>query len=226
MQSYHFSANPPRDSGDLTLSFCHLIAPVQPHCRLFFWYYYGNHNYLKIIDITFFNINAKANVENKVNAIMASHQSGIYVYALPNTTLTTAPCTRYISYEWLPRKRDKPHIGKLYPHDKMYINVPTKALSNTIPHGNPATSHLLVPKAKMPTTRKRVHANKRKWPANSFLMRPSNKATDSPIFRETTDWNHQLRKPRAFKHTTYPKVNTHIHTSKRVILCLVQSVMT
>ena len=89
-----------------------------------------------MILITFFNIHAKKKVAKKVNIVKTCHQRGMYVYAIPNNTLITAPCIKYISKEYFPRDANSLLLLIGWRHNEVYVNKPTTRLKAIIPNGN------------------------------------------------------------------------------------------
>lgn len=60
----------------------------------------------------------------------------MYVYAIPNNTLITAPCIKYISKEYLPKNVNNLLLFIGRRHNEEYINKPTTRLKAIIPNGN------------------------------------------------------------------------------------------
>jgi hypothetical protein len=59
----------------------------------------------------------------------------MYVYAIPNNTLITAPCIKYISKEYLPKNVNNLLLFIGRRHNEEYINKPTTRLKTIIPTG-------------------------------------------------------------------------------------------
>ena len=89
-----------------------------------------------MILITFFNIHAKKKVAKKVNIVKTCHQRGMYVYAIPNNTLITAPCIKYISKEYFPKNVNNLLLFIGRRHNEVYVNKPINRLKAIIPNGN------------------------------------------------------------------------------------------
>ena len=97
--------------------------------------------------ITFFNIHAKKKVAKKVNIVKTCHQRGMYVYAIPNNTLITAPCIKYISKEYLPKNVNNLLLFIGRRHNEVYVNKPINRLKAIIPNGNISALYKLAQQA-------------------------------------------------------------------------------
>lgn len=86
--------------------------------------------------ITFLNIHAKKKVTKKVNIVRTGHQRVMYVYAIPNNTLITAPCIKYISKECFPKNANILLLLIGWKRNEIYVNKPTTRLKAIIPNGN------------------------------------------------------------------------------------------